>query len=122
MAVNWKNGRIDSGKLRHRIDIVTVSPTQDSTGGINFSDAVVFASVWATVKAVGGDESFSGQSETSVVSHQIVIRYLVGITSAMQVRFDGRHFQVKDVLNPDGRNKMLCLQSVEINDSRQQIA
>jgi hypothetical protein len=38
------------------------------------------------------------------------------------VRFDGRHFQVKDVLNPDGRNKMLCLQSVEINDSRQQIA
>lgn len=43
-----------------------------------------------------------------------------GITSAMLVWFQHRVFQIVAVLNPDERNKMLILQCVEINDSRQQ--
>jgi len=44
-----------------------------------------------------------------------------GVTAAMQVRFQGRQFQVNNVQSPDERNKMLCLMVTEINDSRQQI-
>jgi head-tail adaptor len=43
-----------------------------------------------------------------------------GITSAMQIVFQGRQFQITSVLNPDERNKMLCLLMTEINQSRQQ--
>ena len=192
MAVNWRSGRLEVGKLRHRIDIVKVSPVQDSTGGINFSVGVVYANVWASVEAIGGEETMAAQSEVSVVTHQIVIRYIggapswqpdfvytagmllkdrngylqqvqapggsslaveptwnqtegmftedgdpsiqtftylnlgpapayTGVTAAMQVFFQGRQFQIKSVLNPDERNKMLCLMAVEINDSRQQL-
>jgi hypothetical protein len=41
-----------------------------------------------------------------------------GITSAMQCLFQGRLFQVKNVLNPDEKNKMLCLLVTEIADSK----
>jgi head-tail adaptor len=81
MAVNWKSGRLEAGKLRHRIDIVKVSPLQDSTGGVNFSVDVVYANVWASVEAAGGSETMGAQSEVSVVTHQIVIRYIRGAPS-----------------------------------------
>jgi SPP1 family predicted phage head-tail adaptor len=192
MAENWKSGRLRAGKLRHRIDIVRVSPVQDSTGGINWSTDVLYAKVWAAVEAISGDENAAAKSEVSVVTHQVLIRYIgaapswqarfqytpgmlvkdpggylqqvqspgglsldvappwnetqgmytedgdpsigtftflnlgkappyTGVTSAMQVLFQGRQFQIKTVLNVDERNKMLALMCVEINDSRQQI-
>lgn len=193
MALDWKSGRLQAGKLRHRIDIVKVSPVQDSTGGVNFSVGIVYANVWASVETLSGTETFGAQSMVSAVSHQIIIRYIAsapgyvigqtyaagqltkdingylqqvqapggiatitdndswnetegmytedgnpsigtftwlnlgpappytGVTSAMQIWFQGRQFQITSVFNPDERNKMLCLMCTEINDSRQQL-
>lgn len=190
MALNWKSGRLQAGKLRHRIDIVIPSPFQDSTGGINLSVDIVYANVWASVEALSGRETLVMESQASMVSHQILIRYIgaapswqaendypatalvldsngyleqaqasgvsgpvvpvwnttqggftedgdpstgfawknlgpappyTGVTAAMQVWFQGRQFQITSVMNPDERNKMLCLSCTEINDSRQQI-
>ena len=188
MAYNWKSGRLQAGRLRHRIDIVKVSPVQDSAGGINLSQVIVFANVWASVEALSGMETFAAQTQVSASSHQIIIRYIAaapswqadtlyaalalvrdnagylqqaqtpgftssaiaptwnetegmytedgdpslggtwlnlgiappatGITSAMQCLFQGRLFQVKNVLNPDEKNKMLCLLVTEIADSK----
>ncbi len=188
--INWKNGRLESGKLRHRIDLVKVSPVQDSTGSINFSSGLVYSNVWASVEALSGEEALGGQAEMSTVSWQVVIRYIAGapswqpctfykagslvkdlggylqqatvdltssavaptwnetegmftedgnpsldglwlnlgiappytgVTAAMQVWWQGRQFQIKSVLNPDGRNKLLALMCVEIDDSRMQL-
>jgi head-tail adaptor len=188
LAYNWKKGRLQAGNLRHRIDIVKVSPIQDSAGGINFSNVVVYSNVWASVEALSGMETFAANTQVSASSHQIIIRYIAaapswqanylypagtlvrdnagylqqaqtpgftssaiaptwnetegmytedgdpslggtwlnlgiappatGITSAMQCLFQGRLFQVKNVLNPDEKNKMLCLLVTEIADSK----
>lgn len=190
MAFAWKQGRLQAGKLRHRIDIVKVSPVQDSAGGINLSQVTVFANVWASVEAVSGMETFAANTQVSASSHQIIIRYIAaapswqaayvypalflvrdksgylqqvqapgllsgdvaptwnetegmytedgdpstggtwlnlgvappatGVTSAMQVLFQGRLFEIKNCLNPDERNKMLCLLVTEIADSKLQ--
>jgi head-tail adaptor len=192
MALNWKSGRLEAGKLRHRIDIVKVSPVQDSTGGINLSEDVIFAQVWASVEAVSGAEQPAAGSENSVTTHQVIIRYIAGapdyqigvpyaagqlvkdpagylqqcmtpggtaviadsstwsdvegvftedgdpsietflwlnrgvaplyegVDAAMQVWFKGRQLQITSVLNPDEKNKMLCLNCTEINSSKQQ--
>jgi head-tail adaptor len=192
MSYNWKSGRLETGRLRHRVDIVKVSPVQDSTGGINLSVDVVYANIWASIEAISGMETFAAQAQTSACSHQIVIRYIgaapgyqigqtyaagrlikdnavylqqcqapggigviadntawnevegmfkedgnpsvgsftwlnlgpappyTGVTSAMQVWFQSRQFQITSVLNPNEKNKMLCLLCTEINDSRQQ--
>ena len=76
MPINWKNGRLQAGKLRHRVDIVKVSPLQDSTGGVNFSQVVIFANVWASVEALSGMETSAANTQVSASSHQIVIRYI----------------------------------------------
>lgn len=191
MAINWRNGRIEAGKLRHRIDLVKISPVQDSTGGVDFSACLVFANVWASVEALDGTESMVGQTEMSSVTWQVVVRYInaapawqplfsyplrglikdpngylqqaqtplqsgasapvvwnategmytedgdpstgglwlnlgiappyTGVTSALIVWWQGRQFEITSVFNPDGRNKMLALKCVEINDSRAQL-
>jgi head-tail adaptor len=64
------------GRLRHRIDIVQLSPTQDSTGGQNVSADVVYANVWASIEALTGTEKFAAHEFISQVSHQVVIRYI----------------------------------------------
>jgi len=190
LAYNWKSGRLQAGRLRHRIDIVKVSPVQDSAGGINLSQVIVFANVWASVEALSGMETFAAQTQVSASSHQIIIRYIAAapswqadtlyaalalvrdnagylqqaqapgftsgssaptwnetegmytedgdpslggtwlnlgiappataITSAMQVLFQGRLFEIKNCLNPDEKNKMLCLMCTEIADSKLQ--
>lgn len=109
-----------AGRLRHKIDIVQPTDTQDSTGGFDISVNTVFANVWASVEALNGTDKFAAHEFVSEVSHQVTIRYLPGITASMQVWFSGRQFQINAVLNTDERNKLLILLCVEINDSRQQ--
>jgi SPP1 family predicted phage head-tail adaptor len=111
-----------AGKLRQRIDIVSVSPTQDSTGGFDLNSDVVFANVWASVEPMAGTDKDAAGSIVAVGTYQIVIRYIAGVTSKMQVWFGGRQFQITSVLNPVEFNKMLVLNCVEINDSLQQTA
>lgn len=76
MAINWKSGRIAAGKLRHRIDIVRVSPVQDSTGGVSLSNDIIYANVWASVEALAGRETLVMESQASMVDHQVLIRYI----------------------------------------------
>jgi head-tail adaptor len=76
MAIRWQSGRLQAGKLRHRIDIVKVSNVQDSTGGFNLSVDVIYANVWASVEALSGRETLVLESQASMVSHQVLIRYI----------------------------------------------
>ena|SRR6266567_9224716 len=109
-----------AGRLRHKIDIVQPTQAQDSTGGTDVSNDTVFATVRASVEAISGTEQYGEQAFISRTTYQIVIRYLPGVTSAMQVHWQGRQFQIESVANPDGRSKLLILLCVEINDSAQQ--
>lgn len=114
---------IFAGRLRHRIDIVAppTSNPQDSAGGVDPVNDVVFANVWASIEALSGTEKFAAHEFTSLVSHQIVIRYMTGITAKMNVWFQNRTFQIEAVLNADERNKSLILLCIEINDAAQQV-
>jgi head-tail adaptor len=76
-----------AGKLRQRIDIVTVSNVQDSTGGFNLSTDVVYANVWASVEPVqGGDKNAAG-SIVAINTLQVVIRY-IGAAPSWQPVYD----------------------------------
>lgn len=75
-TVQKRTATLFAGRLRHRINIVTTSPIQDSTGGIDLNNTLLYATVWASVEALQGDESFVTQEQVTKVSHQIVIRYI----------------------------------------------
>jgi SPP1 family predicted phage head-tail adaptor len=120
IQVSRRSPTLNTGRLRQRIAITQVSSAQDSMGGTNISTNVLFANVWASVEALNGTDKFAAHEFVSEVSHQIVIRYRCGVVAGMQVLFKGRQLQIQAVQNPDGRNKMLLLQCIEINDSQQQ--
>jgi head-tail adaptor len=65
-----------AGRLRHKIDIVNISKTQDSTGGQNQNVDVIYANVWASIEALSGTEKFAAHEFVSQASHQVVIRYI----------------------------------------------
>jgi head-tail adaptor len=189
IQVQRRTPTLQSGKLRHLVQIVAVATTQDSTGGWTLSQNVLYANVWASIDAMSGGEQYAAGQQISKVTHQIVIRYIgaapswfgdtfylqgalvvdangnlqqaqgpgfsasaaptwaisqgqytqdgnpstglswlnlgpapikSGIAAKMQILHQGHVYQIEDVLNPDGRNKMLVMQCVEINDSLQE--
>lgn len=76
------------------------------------------APLWnATVNGTTQD----GDPSTGVVWKNLGIAPLkTGIRAGMLVLHDGHVYDVQAAQNPDGRNKMLILLCVEINDSNQQ--
>lgn len=76
ITVQKRTATLFAGRLRHRISLVTTSPVQDSTGGTDLNETLLWATVWASVEALQGDETFVAQEQTSKVTHQIVIRYI----------------------------------------------
>jgi len=107
---------IESGKLRHRIDILNAVTGQDSMGGQNAGAGSSFATVWASVEALSARELFAAQQLTAQVSHKVTIRWLAGVQAKMTVSFDNRALQIVGVQNPDGRHKVLVLLCLERND------
>lgn len=108
---------IRAGKLRHRVQLLSITPTQDKSGGIDETATSIFATVWGSVETLSGREIFQGQQITAEVTHRVTIRWREGVGSDMNVAFDGRMYQVKVVLNPDGVHKKLELLCIERADS-----
>jgi SPP1 family predicted phage head-tail adaptor len=113
---------LQSGKLRHRIMVVSPSTSFDSMGGPIAGDSTTVGTFWASIEALTGTEKFAAHEFVSQVSHSIVLRYQPGITflAKMIVWYNGRTFQVESILNPDERNKIIQLLCIEINNSTQQ--
>ncbi len=76
IQVSRRSPTLNVGRLRNKISIVKVSSQQDSMGGENLSNNVLYANVWASVEALNGSDKFAAHEFVSEVSHQIVIRYI----------------------------------------------
>lgn len=76
VTIQHRTPNLQAGKLRHRVNIVTTSPAQDSTGGFSLQNTTLYATVWASVEALNGDEQFAAEQQVSKVTHQIIIRHI----------------------------------------------
>jgi SPP1 family predicted phage head-tail adaptor len=116
-----------STNFRWQIQLVQPNLTQDSFGGTRPDDATVFATVWASVEAAGtltslkGREIYQAQQRVSQVSHVVIIRYLDGVKSSMNVWFRTRQFQIQAVVDPDEQQKILFLLCLERDDSANEV-
>jgi SPP1 family predicted phage head-tail adaptor len=115
--------KIESGDLRHRIQIVKPSGSQDAMGGVSPdpSQWSVVRTCWASIEAWTGSQALAAGQFTSVTSHWIVMRHpvTVPITAGMYVWWNTRTFLIEAVLNPTETTKLLVLVVTEINDSAQ---
>lgn len=94
------------GDLRHRITIERQVRTDDGAGGAVVSwepVATVSAAIWSRAS----EEAFALDRVAGRATHDVWIRYLAGIEPAMRITFGARRFDIRGVLDIDGRRKWL---------------
>ncbi len=85
---------MDAGSLRHRIQIQQKTLTPDGMGN-NTVNWTQFAQVWAAIwPRSAGKLTMESMEPQSKISHQIRIRWLSGLTSAMRIVYNNRVFHI----------------------------
>lgn len=108
-----------SGALRHLIDIEANTIDVDANGDRTEAWASVHQ-CWASIESGNGREFFAARQVMADLTHTIRLRYRVGLTPAMRVKYTDqktratRYFDIKSILNPDERDEMLTMQAVEV--------
>jgi SPP1 family predicted phage head-tail adaptor len=101
------------GKLRYRISLQEYSSTRDKDGFVT-KDWNTVATVWADIVPVSGKEYFSQDTETSVVTYKVYIRYREDVLSSMRIVWEGHTFEIVSALG-DKRSGLLTLMAREIS-------
>lgn len=101
---------MNPGQLRHRVSVQSRTRVSDGQGGYTETWATVTnGATFAKIEPASSQEVFRANQLKHVVTHKVTIRFLDGITSAHRVVFDGRAFNVRSVLNPGERGRVLSL-------------
>ncbi len=100
---------IQIGELTRRVVLEEIVRTPDGAGGATEAWTPI-ATVFASVKAPGGSESFAFDRTTGRATHEIVIRHRADVKPAMRFRMGARVFEILNALDEDGRRRHLrCL-------------
>lgn len=101
-----------AGELDRRIKLQSRSAVVDSFGQQQ-TTWVDVASVWANIKPLTGTELVAASAVNNETTHQIVIRYRVGITAAMRATYGTRIFNIQTVIEPEMAHVSLQLLCIE---------
>lgn len=93
---------MQSGSLRHRIDIQAQTQGQDSSGFPTASWATV-ATVWGQISALRGTERVLAAQVQAAASHRVTLRFYAGLTTKHRLQYSGRTFNITFVNNVDER-------------------
>ncbi len=103
---------MQSGKLRHQIQIHVKTETRGASGGVIKTPARI-GKVWASIAPLRTSETFAAQAVQSTVTHRITIRHFEGLTTDHRIVFGTRNFEINSVRNIDERNRMMEVMAVE---------
>ncbi|WP_078410283.1 phage head closure protein [Priestia abyssalis] len=108
--------KLNSGQLRHRIDVFGNIKT------VNELDETIYKfeklkSIWAEiVPQTGSLQKQVAETILTNVTHKIIVRYAAGkdITKDMQIHFRNSKFEIKYILNPYFKNETLEIFCTEV--------
>lgn len=98
--MNCCDPKYSPAKLRHRIEFQTLSLVPNDTGG-QAETWSTFQTVWASVTPKIVKEVSLAQRLEPRIDHEIICRYIVGVTSTMRILFGARIFEIKAVIVKD---------------------
>jgi SPP1 family predicted phage head-tail adaptor len=84
----------------------------DDIGG-NSKIWVTNKNLKAFIKPMTGSERLHNQRLESKLSHRVFIRYISDILNTDRINYNGRHFQIRAIINIEERNKWLELHCEE---------
>jgi SPP1 family predicted phage head-tail adaptor len=104
---------MNAGELRQKLTIQTLTRTPDGYGGYTkaWND---FATTWAKIQPLRGDERYKAQQVMNTVSHKITLRYLDGIKPQMRAISGSRIFNILAVINVEEKNELIELLCEEV--------
>lgn len=92
-----------AGKLRHKIQILTITTTQDDYGA-EIQSEVVYKEVFAEIKPISGGEKFLANQRYPEATTSIRFRYFDGLDTNMRIAFGTRRFDIQNIVNTDEKN------------------
>jgi len=104
---------VKAGDLRNRVTFQK-REIDSATGGL--TDWVDYVTVWGKVEDLSGRDYFQAQmlGEASLVTSRITVRWRPDLDPHMHVRVGGRTFEIKAILDPDGRRRFLQIMCAEL--------
>lgn len=105
----------DAGLCRYLVTIEELTGAQDSTGQ-ELPNWQTFATAWASIEGLSGNERQVVNQIFATASTRIRMRFVDGITPKMRITYSGRHFDILDSSDPDGRRRyleLICTERVE---------
>ncbi len=98
------------GALRHRLVIEAERPAGDGGGGQGadpWANPITVATVWGKIVPLTGAETSRAARLEARVTHRITIRWRPGILAQYRIKFGGRVFNIRSIINRDERNRVL---------------
>ncbi|MCR9240347.1 MAG: phage head closure protein [Rhodobiaceae bacterium] len=92
--------------LRHRLVLEERISIPDGGGGAGESWTEV-ATLWAAMHQKSGREREAADRLGAHATTDFTIRYRSGVTTDMRFRLGARHFNIRSVLDVDGRRRWL---------------
>ncbi len=100
------------GKLRHRIEIQSLTTTDDDIG----HPAKTYSTrdtVWALIRPLSGREKIAAEQVAAEITHKVTIRYYDSISPKCRIKFGGRYFDINFIGDYDERNEYMELMCTE---------
>ena len=104
---------MQSGRLRHRIDLETNVGTTNTFGAITDTWSL-WTTLWASVEPLSGRELLQAQQMQADITHRVRFRYVSGVTAKMRVAYGSRYFNILSVINDQERNREIVLMCKEL--------
>ena len=100
------------GALRHRVTIERPERTAEGGGGATIAGTEV-ATVFARIETASGREISLADGRQGRATHKILLRWRADVEPQMRFTCEGRHFDIRAVLDTDGRRRWLTCLSEE---------
>lgn len=104
----------DTGKLRHRVSLYTVTRVDDGSGGFDRTDPSEDSKIgtfWGHVEPVTARERQWGGQFTEVTSHKCWLRYHTAVSGLEHgiLVFKGDQYYIETAFDPDELKEWLVL-------------
>lgn len=105
---------LSAGSMREQITLQTEARVADGGGGYAQSFTTSYK-VYASVKALSGNEQYQQGQITDTQQYEFIIRYRSDktVTAKNRILWGTRVFQIKSVINDMERNKYLVITAAE---------
>lgn len=109
---------MESGKLRHRVELQSQVETQNPTTGEITVSWVTQHTVWASIEPLSVRDFIQSDSKQSEITARIMIRYNADVTAKWRVKHGDQIYNIHGVLpDPDSGLEYLTLPvSAGVND------